>query len=71
VSQDGEDHKLGQQVTLRWMTKTGRQYQLLTAPDLKGPWNPGPVLQGDDTQKVFTDSKAADQVTAFYKVTVQ
>jgi hypothetical protein len=53
------------------VTKTGRRYQLLAAADLKGPWNPGPVLQGDDTQKVFTDSKAADQVTAFYKVTVQ
>ncbi len=60
-----------QQATLRWMTRAGRTYQVFTAADLQGPWNPGPVIQGDETEKVFTESTPAGAAKRYYKVLVR
>jgi hypothetical protein len=60
----------GPQVTLRWMTKAGRTYQIFTAPDLSGSWANGPVIQGDGTEKVITESKPPGAARRFYRVAV-
>jgi ribosomal protein L37AE/L43A len=61
----------GSQITLRWTGRTGRRYQVSTAPDLRGPWSSGPVLVGDGTELVFNDTKPADATARFYKVVVR
>jgi hypothetical protein len=57
------------QVTLRWSTRAGHQYQLFTAPEMTGPWTAGPVFQGDGTELVFTEDKPPDSSRKFYKIT--
>jgi len=55
-------------VTLRWPTQSGHRYQIFTAPDLSGPWTPGPVLVGDGTELSFSEEKAAGAARKFYKI---
>jgi hypothetical protein len=57
-------------VSLRWIAKAGRTYQVCTAPDPQGPWSDGPVFHGDGTQRVFTESKPSGTAKRFYKITV-
>ncbi len=59
-----------QQVGLRWIAKAGRSYRVFTAPDLEGPWTSGPIVQGDDTEKVFSEMKPADATKRFFKIVV-
>jgi len=56
------------QVTLRWPTRAGHEYQLFTAPEVTGPWTPGPVFQGDGTELVFSEDRPAGTVRRFYKI---
>lgn len=58
-------------VTLRWPGKAGRIYQVFIAPDIAGPWSPGPIFVGNGTELVFSDSKVADGPGRFYKVIVR
>ncbi len=59
-----------QDVSLRWMAKIDRMYQVFTAPDPQGPWTSGPTFQGEGSQCVFTESKSPDAEKRFYKITV-
>jgi len=60
----------GEQVSLRWMTRVGRRYQVFTAPEPDGPWTSGPVFEGDGAEKVFTETRPPGTTKGFYKVTV-
>ena len=60
-----------QNVSLRWIARAGRTYQVFTGPDPQGPWTNGPVFQGDGTQRVFSESKPPGTAQRFYKVTVR
>ena len=56
------------EVTLRWLGKAGRSYQVLTAPDVSGPWSAGPIFQGDGREVTVADGKPAQQARKFYKI---
>jgi len=55
-------------VTLRWMTRTGLIYQILTAPEVTGPWAAGQVFVGDGTEFTFTEDQAAGAPRRFYRI---
>jgi hypothetical protein len=56
------------QVTLRWLGKTGRTYQVCTAPDVSGPWTDGPIFLGNDAEIVFTEDCPPGTERRFYRV---
>jgi hypothetical protein len=60
----------GEQVTLRWMTRAGRSYQIFTASDIQGPWTGGPAFQGDGTEHVYTETQSPGTTRSFFKVIV-
>lgn len=60
----------GPELTLRWIAKTGRSYQVFSAASLDGPWTGGPVIPGDGTEKVFSETKPAGAESRFFKVVV-
>ena len=53
---------------MRWTGLPGKWYQLHTATDLRGPWIPGPVFQGDGSEQVFTDDMPEGAPSKFYKI---
>ncbi len=60
----------GTQVTLRWQTRAGHQYQLFTASQLLGPWTAGPVFQGNGTEQEFAEDRPTGASCRFYKIVV-
>jgi hypothetical protein len=56
------------EVTLRWAGLAGRTYQLYTAPDIQGPWTPGTVFQGNNSDLTFTEATALEAPQKFYKI---
>jgi hypothetical protein len=56
-------------VTLRWIARTGRSYQVYAAADLQGPWNAGPVFQGYGTEVIHTETRPLGAAKRFYRVT--
>jgi hypothetical protein len=55
-------------LTLRWMGKLGRDYQLFTSDDVSGSWTPGPTFKGNGGELVFTDAGAAGKTRKFYQI---
>jgi hypothetical protein len=55
-------------ITLRWLGKARRTYQIFTSADIAGPWTPGPTFSADGTELVFTDTETAGRPRQFYQV---
>jgi hypothetical protein len=56
----------GGRPTLRWAGALGRAYQVMSAPDLSGPWTAGQVLEGTGAEMVFRDETATGAPRRFY-----
>jgi hypothetical protein len=57
-------------VTLRWIGKAGRTYQVFTADDVTGPWTPGPTFSGTGGELRFEEENRAGRPKSFYRVVV-
>jgi hypothetical protein len=55
------------QVTLCWNGVAGRSYQVFTASEVAGPWQPGPLVSGGGQFK-FTEPSPAGTARKFYRV---
>lgn len=55
------------QVTLHWHGAAGRTYQVYTAPEATGPWQPGAVVMGEG-ELTFTEPTAPGAARRFYRV---